>query len=72
MSFSEGNEELQEKAESQQMLENWSAEEEAIIYLQQVGSAICNGQIEFLRSWVTNKVFLICHCHNYSSVLFEP
>lgn len=34
MAFSEGNEELQEKAESQQMLENWSAEEEAIIYLQ--------------------------------------
>lgn len=34
MSFSERNEELQEKAESQWMLENQSAEEEAIIYLQ--------------------------------------
>lgn len=33
-SFSEGNEELQERAESQQALENQSAEEEAIIYLQ--------------------------------------
>jgi len=34
MSFSEGNEESQERVESQQMLENRSAEEEAIVYLQ--------------------------------------
>lgn len=34
MLFSEGNEELQERVESQRMLENKSAEEEAIVYLQ--------------------------------------
>lgn len=59
MSFSERNEELQERVESQWMSENWSAEEESIIYLQQVGSAICSGQIGFLHSWGTNDVFVI-------------
>lgn len=34
MSFREGSEELQERAEFQWMLGNQSAEEEAIIYLQ--------------------------------------
>lgn len=34
MSFSEENEELQERAESQQMLKNWCAGEEGVVYLQ--------------------------------------
>lgn len=42
MSLREGNEELQERVESQRMLENQSAEEEAIIYLKYEESAICN------------------------------
>lgn len=70
--FSEGNDELQERAESQQTLENQSAEEEAIIYLQWVGNAICNCKIGFLHSWETSMTSLIWHCHNYNSVLFEP
>lgn len=58
-SFSEGNEELQERAESQQTLENQSAEEEAIIYLQEVRNAICNGKIGFLHSWAASMTSLI-------------